>query len=47
MKADCVHHATSVARGRLTFRLRGKIFTFHRNDKKLAASSGLSWRGVF
>ena len=71
-QADCVHHATNVARGRLTFRLRGKILlgvrndeirivianavwrsvikeiasvsTFHRNDKGLAASSGVSWR---
>ena len=80
-----------MARGRLIFRLRGKIFSefasdknreqiqgchrerstnchgeesfkttrpsvskeiasvtmFHRNDKKLVASVGLSWRGVF
>ena len=35
---DCFHHATSVARGRLTFRLRKKIFSFHRNDKNRAAS---------
>ena len=26
-QADCVHHATNVARGRLTFRLRGKSFS--------------------
>ncbi|MEE0877067.1 MAG: hypothetical protein UIH18_07200, partial [Fibrobacteraceae bacterium] len=28
---------TSVARGRLIFRLRGKIFSFHRNDKNRTA----------
>ena len=32
-QADCFHHATRVARGRLTFRLRKKIFSLHRNDK--------------
>ena len=35
---DCFHHATSVARGRLTFRLRKKSLSLHRNDKKLVAS---------
>jgi hypothetical protein len=29
-----------VARGRLTFRLRGKIFSLHRNDKIRMASHG-------
>ncbi|MEE0876191.1 MAG: hypothetical protein UIH18_02725, partial [Fibrobacteraceae bacterium] len=33
-------HATSVARGRLTFRLRGKIFSLHRNDKNCGQVQG-------
>ena len=32
-QGDCFHHATNVARGRLTFRLRGKSLLRVRNDK--------------
>jgi len=37
-QVDCFHHATNVARGRLTFRLRGKILFGVSNDKSRVAS---------
>jgi hypothetical protein len=51
-QGDCFHHATSVAHGRLTFRLSKKILLGIRNDKvrgqePRASAKRLSWQGDY